>query len=60
MSSLKELEGLANKIELAVLDFFQDRGGFDEWWHSIDDSTKAALEQNLIDLIFDKLRRSAR
>lgn len=50
------MQDLANKIELAVLAFFQDRGGFNEWWHSLDATTQSALEQNLIDLIYDYLQ----
>ena len=48
---------LANKIELSVLAFFQDRRGFDEWWYSMDSTTQNAIELNLIDCIDQCLKK---
>ena len=49
---------LANNIHLAIMAFFQERAGFDHWWDSLDGNIKAAIEQNLIDKIYDVIKGS--
>lgn len=45
------MKNMANEIELKVLAFFQSRQGFSDWWKTLDNTTQAALEINLIDCI---------
>ena len=48
---------LANEIELSVLSYLQDLGGFDHWWETIDHKLQGTIEQDLIDCIARHLLR---
>lgn len=37
----------ARKLTKLVIKFFQDRGGFDEWWDSLEPSIRKEIEADL-------------
>jgi len=57
--NINEKEAISNTVELSVLNFFQKRIGFKNWWDSLDESIQGAMEKSLIDCTYDCLEKKS-